>query len=80
MTDTVRFRRAVSIADMERGEWATVSLGQPFIRCPLCGVKAELHANHKIAADGTVTASVQCPRAPCAFHAHAILEGWRDAP
>lgn len=46
-----------------------------YCRCPDCGILATVWRlqsppghTHEIAADGTLSPSVQCPHAPCGFH------------
>ena len=62
------------------GEYTPVVLdGQRTARvaCPQCGYTALL--DHEIAADGTVTPSVICPRGDdkqCTWHANVRLAGW----
>lgn len=43
--------------------------------CPKCGVEGYLD-DHRIAADGTVSPSVVCPREGCGFHDNVSLEGY----
>jgi hypothetical protein len=48
------------------------------VACPQCGREAML--DHEIAADGTVSPSVQCPFPGCSFHDQVQLLGWLAAP
>lgn len=45
------------------------------LSCPDCGQSVSLR-NHDIAADGSVTPSLVCPRSGCTFHDYVKLEGW----
>jgi hypothetical protein len=63
---------------LDQGGWWP--LGTPegrsaVVRCPTCGECATL-TDHTIAADGTVSSSLQCPHDGCTFHDHVRLEGW----
>lgn len=64
------------------GTWRPVRGGTSArLTCPQCGLDAEL--DHEIAADGTVSRSVECPGViasggNCTWHVHVRLEGWSD--
>lgn len=54
------------------------------MRCPLCLRCATLrttdaagnHEGHAVSEDGSVSPSVVCPYAPCAWHEFVRLSGW----
>ena len=63
---------------MRLTEWKRITLdGQETARvtCPEC--KHEAILDHEIAADGTVTPSLDCPTDGCGFHEHVVLAGWQ---
>jgi hypothetical protein len=63
---------------ISRGEWRLLKARgklSAMVRCPKCGLEASL-LDHEIAADGTVTPSMQCPKDGCDFHETVLLEGW----
>jgi hypothetical protein len=58
-----------------KGTWRPVRGGvSARLTCPRCGLDAEL--DHQIAADGTVTPSVECPTEGCGWHEHVKLKDW----
>lgn len=59
------------------GTWRLWRPGPPplvFMACPKCMLIAML--DHEIAADGTLTPSVQCAKEGCSFHESVRLVGW----
>ncbi len=52
--------------------------GGVFVRCGQCGKAVDLHEQHTIAADGTVSPSVHHDEPGCGWHVHIKLEGWRS--
>jgi hypothetical protein len=58
---------------LEQGTWKIMN-GKVWVACPGCGLMAML--DHEVAADGTVTPSLDCPEQRCAFHEWVRLEGW----
>ena len=65
--------------DAPRGSWWRWSGEYVSIKCPQCGQCATLRkpdGGHDIAVDGTVSPSVVCPYAPCAWHVHVKLQDW----
>ena len=55
------------------GQWRVIS-GAVWVSCPTCGQVGTL--DHEVAADGTVSPSLVCPRDGCAFHEYVRLAGW----
>lgn len=55
-----------------KGHWHRY-VNSVWIRCPKCSYAAAL--DHEIAADGTVTPSVECPSG-CGFHDAVKLADW----
>jgi hypothetical protein len=46
------------------------------VRCPSGHTLRMTWANHRVAADGTVSPSYVCTATGCTFHAFVKLEGW----
>lgn len=64
-----------------KGTWRLWKGGERpcvFFCCPKCGELGML--DHEVNADGTITPSVQCPKAQCTFHETVRLLGWKNAP
>lgn len=66
----------------EAGTWRGVRIGDEKqhnanVCCPGCGNYYGMAA-HKIADDGTVSPSVVCDYAGCAFHDFIKLDGWSE--
>jgi len=59
------------MASIPKTHWKKVG-SEVVVTCPGCNLKAYL--DHDVAADGTVTPSLDCPE--CSFHEHVKLEGW----
>ena len=60
----------------QRGVWEHWR-GKVLASCPQCGGVAVL--DHAVAADGTVSPSMECPYAGCEFHESVRLVGWEVA-
>ncbi len=57
------------------GEHGSITDSLVLFKCPLCLKPAALRA-HLVGRDGSVTPSVVCPFAPCAFHEFVTLDAW----
>lgn len=55
------------------GSWRH-GLGGAVVTCPGC--QEERALDHDVAADGTVTPSLDCPTKGCSFHDHVQLANW----
>lgn len=59
------FQRAAGSGPLRPGQWRSHGPTPPspvFVVCPTCGALGTL--DHEIAADGTITPSLQCPGTP----------------
>lgn len=70
----IEFKQASHAGPMVKGSWRRFGRAAVVICCQGCGFVARLP--HEVAADGTVTPSVVCPK-PCGFHDMVKLEGWQ---
>ncbi len=60
--------------------WFPVTGGMPLYRCGGCGELLALHRDHRIAADGTVTASMfhNPEKGGCGWHVFGRLMDWDE--
>lgn len=70
MTDRVRIPQGRG-----RGTWREWA-GKIWVTCPDCCQNYAL--DHDVAADGSVTPSLDCPTTTCAWHVYAVLEGFSE--
>jgi len=81
MTDTVLIPRDRSphLWTPDKPSWRGLRLADgtrsASVACAQCGLSSTL-TGHEIAADGTVTPSLQCPHKGCSWHVHVQLAGW----
>lgn len=61
---------------MAAGTWrgSPPDVGSVRVACPGC--KVSYYLDHEVAADGTVSPSLDCPTTGCNFHERVKLEGW----
>jgi hypothetical protein len=80
MSETLKRAEQAGDPWIPAGTWSELQKADgsksAMVGCGLCG-KNQTLTGHTIAADGTVTPSLQCSFPPCTWHVYVRLEGWQ---